>query len=87
MNTQLLSRLGRASATPSFRAQFSPLVRRLTPHFSALSPAGSRVDYGRSRGASLTPEAFETRSDRARIRWWDTHLVDRLSAPLTRYRD
>ena len=83
MNTQLSSRLGRAS----FRAQFSPLGRRLTPHFSALSPAGSRLDNGRSRGASLAQEALETRADRARIRWWNTHLVDRLSAPLTRYHD
>ena len=87
MNTQLSSRLGRASATHSFRAQFSPLDRRLTPHFSALRPTASRLAYGRSRGASLAQEALETRADRARIRWWNTHLVDRLSAPLTRYHD
>ena len=86
MNTQLSSRLGRVSATNSSRAQFSPLLRRLTPLHMTREPRLTRFDRGVPH-VPPTSVTVEPLGAPTRIRWWDTHVVDRLSMPLTRHHE
>ena len=83
MNTQLSSRLGRISAGGSGRAQFSPLLRRLTPLRVTGERSVARVNGGVPH-VPPTSVTVEPLGAPTRIRWWDTHVVDRLSMPLTR---
>ncbi len=84
MNTQLSSRIGRSSAVSSARARFSPLLRNLTPRFPHLVSGSGRYDR---LPAAVSSNALDPAIGPARIRYWDTHVVDRLSTPLTRHHD
>ena len=86
MNSQPSLFSSRTSGTRHSRAQFSPLIPRATQGVFARQGIATRLAHNLSAGG-LAVGAREPVAAVTSEFWWDPHLIVRLHAPLTRYRD
>jgi hypothetical protein len=84
MNTQLS---GHFSSGPNYRgrAHFSPVMRRTTQ--LALTRRGTAHRVDRRRATMPAADTLTPSTPNIAPRLWNPHLLDRLQAPLTRFRD